>query len=453
VPVSISTAIGGTDLVENGTYTILPGPDGQLSTSADNVLQLTANTGNQTSSVWTKNAQTIVQTGKGTAGADGFSSSFNLVIPAHSATPADGMTFTIQRVSNTALGGGGGSVGYVGIPNSVAVHFRYYDNGNSISKVGVYTNGVQDASNEVDTTAGGLTLTNGDSYKVDISYDNAAQALTVTITDLTNNAVTPFTATFSGFDIPTLVGGPIGYVGLTGATGGATAEQDISNFSFDGTALPFVAPITVVAPKVTNVYVRGAGTLWKQPFLDFLASSGAGNASYGYNIAGGATQLKDLPWTNINQISIKFDSDVALTQGALVIKGVNTPTYSYAATNGFVYDAVTHVATWTLTSSVTADKLLMELASAGVSAAGDPTVKLDGEYVTSTTIGASGDGTAGGDFNFRVNVLPGDVNQTSPVNATDVTLVKNRQERLPPSGRTMAFSSTRMDRVTSMLLT
>jgi hypothetical protein len=427
---AVQTVVGGTDLVDNGNAAILPGPDGNLGTSADNVLQLTANVGNMDSSVWTKYAQTVVTAGKGSAGTPGFSTSFNVVVPATSAVPADGFTFTVQRVSNTALGGGGGSVGYIGIPNSVAVHFRWYDNGNSISNAGVWVNGATDNTNEVPT---GFLMTNGHNYKVDISYDDTNKAINLTVTDLTDTTVAPFTTQFAGIDIPGTIGGGIGYVGLTGATGGATSEQDISNWTFNGTALPFVAPVsTVVAPKVTNVYV--SGSTWSANFKNFLAAQGVGDATYGYNIAGGVNQLKDLPWTNLNQISIKFDSDVNVTQDSLIVKGVNTALYGYAATNGFTYDATTHVATWKLDASILRDKMLFEMASAGVTLKSDPTVALDGEYTTSTTTGSSGDGVAGGDFSFRANVLSGDVNQTSPVNNSDVSLTKVRQGTTATTG-------------------
>jgi hypothetical protein len=431
-PVAVQTLIGGTDVVENGNAKVLPGPDGNLGTSADNVLQVTANAGNMDGSAFTKYAQTIVQPGKGSAGAPGFSTSFNLVVPAHSDPPADGFTFTIQRQSNTALGGGGGAVGFVGIPNSLGVHFRWYDNGNSISNVGIWTNGVADNTNEVPTGGTdingqpfGFLMTSGHNYKVDISYDDTNKAINLTVTDLTDTTVAPFTTQFTGQDVTAAIGGPIGYVGFTGATGGANAEQDISNWTFNGTAIPFVAPVSVAAPKVTNVYV--SGSTWSTSFKNFLAAQGVGDATYGYNIAGGVNQLKDLPWTNLNQISIKFDSDVNVTQASLIVKGVNTALYGYAATGGFTYDSTTHVATWKLDASILRDKMLFELASAGVTLKSDPTVTLDGEYTTSTTTGSSGDGVAGGDFNFRANVLSGDVNQTSPVNNSDVSLTKNRQ--------------------------
>jgi len=428
-PVAVQTLIGGTDVVENGNAKVLPGPDGNLGTSADNVLQVTANAGNMDGSAFTKYAQTIVQPGKGSAGAPGFSTSFNLVVPAHSDPPADGFTFTIQRQSNTALGGGGGAVGFVGIPNSLGVHFRWYDNGNSISNVGIWTNGVADNTNEVATGGTdingqpfGFLMTNGHNYKVDISYDDTNKAINLTVTDLTDTTVAPFTTQFTGQDVTAAIGGPIGYVGFTGATGGANAEQDISNWTFNGTAIPFVAPVSVAAPKVTNVYVSGSG--WTTNFKNYLGSHALGDPTYGYNIAGGVNQLKDLPWTNLNQISIKFDSDVNVTQNSLVIHGVNTPVI---ATNGFSYDSTNHVATWTLASSLTKDKLNLGVLSAGVTLKSDPTVTLDGEFTTGVTTGASGDGTAGGDFNFRVNVLPGDLDQTSPVIAGDVSTVISSQ--------------------------
>jgi hypothetical protein len=41
---------------------------------------------------------------------------------------ADGITFTIQGVGDTALGGGGGGLGYLGIGSSVAVEFDTWNN-------------------------------------------------------------------------------------------------------------------------------------------------------------------------------------------------------------------------------------------------------------------------------------------------------------------------------------
>jgi hypothetical protein len=49
------------------------------------------------------------------------------------------MTFAVQRVSNTVLGGGGGSLGYAGIGQSIAIKFDINPN---VTTTGLYTNGV-----------------------------------------------------------------------------------------------------------------------------------------------------------------------------------------------------------------------------------------------------------------------------------------------------------------------
>jgi hypothetical protein len=46
----------------------------------------------------------------------------------------------------------------------------------------------------------------------------------------------------------------------------------------------------------------------------------------------------------------------------------------------------------------------------------------------------SGDGNPGGDFAFRLNVLPGDVNRTGNIFGNDVTLTRNAQGSTPGDG-------------------
>ena len=120
-----------------------------------------------------------------------------------------------------------------------------------------------------------------------------------------------------------------------------------------------------------------------------------------------------------------------VTEGDLALTGVNVPSYGFSA---FSYDAVAHRATWTLSQNLSRDKLLVDLdgstANAVVNMAGN---RLDGQWTNPTwsppsaPIGGdawpSGDGTAGGDFQFRINVLPGDVNQDGTVSVQDLAIL------------------------------
>jgi hypothetical protein len=76
--------------------------------------------------------------------------------------------------------------------------------------------------------------------------------------------------------------------------------------------------------------------------------------------------------------------------------------------------------------------------------------RLDGDWTnpTSTTDAGtssypSGNGLAGGDFHFRLNVLPGDANQDGSVDIRDFTLMKSYW--LVPSGATWAMGDFNAD--------
>lgn len=84
---------------------------------------------------------------------------------------------------------------------------------------------------------------------------------------------------------------------------------------------------------------------------------------------------------------------------------------------GYTYDATTLTATLTFSGVFPAAVIDLKVASAGVSNASGQA--LDGEFTNGTTTGNSGNGVAGGDFSFRIFVLPGDtVDQTTAATAT-----------------------------------
>jgi hypothetical protein len=158
--------------------------------------------------------------------------SFQLVNP-----NADGITFTLQGVSPTALGGSGGGLGYSHDPGtgaggaigkSVAIKFDLFNNsGEGVNSTGLYTNGAEPTTPATDLTPSGVNLHGGDVFNVTMTYDGTT--LTVTITDATTGAKATQSYTIN---IPQTLGTSLAYVGFTGGTGGQTATQDINNWTF-----------------------------------------------------------------------------------------------------------------------------------------------------------------------------------------------------------------------------
>ncbi|GEM_PF-1558433 len=195
-----------------------------------------------------------------------------------------------------------------------------------------------------------------------------------------------------------------------------------------------VTDVDEVAPTVTAVYVRGSS--WNTNFLSFLAANMSGSSStYGYAIpvGSGATQLQTLPWRNLNRISIAFSEDVSVSQAQFAIVG-SVGSYSVS---GFSYSATDHVATWSLSAAIGADRLYVALPGDGATPVTDTAGNaLDGEWtnpasysqVGATSVFPSGNGAAGGDFAFRVDVLPGDSTGGSlgKVNVADINQTKSR---------------------------
>ena len=205
---------------------------------------------------------------------------------------------------------------------------------------------------------------------------------------------------------------------------GSTTTADTTNLSVDN-----------ILPTVTGVLV--ASSAWSSSFLNSLGG-------VGYAIPDGPNQLLPLPGSNLNEVIIEFSENVNVTEGDLALTGVNVPSYGFSA---FSYDAVAHRATWTLSQNLVRDKLLVDLdgstANAVVDVAGN---RLDGDWVNPTwsppsapsggDAWPSGDGTAGGDFQFRINVLPGDVNQDGTVNVADLAVLAANYGKTSPVGPT-----------------
>jgi Legume lectin domain/Chitobiase/beta-hexosaminidase C-terminal domain len=161
----------------------------------------------------------------------------------------NGMTFTIQNqtpasadssslyvsggptaiANDTGLGysGSTGSVGgqVAGLTSSVAVKFDLYtDTGD---ETGLLTDGADTTSVNVDMSSSGLSLHSGNPLAVTMVYDGTT--LTMTITDTKTNA--SYTNSWT-INIPATVGGNTAYVGFTAGTGGLTAQQSVTAWTY-----------------------------------------------------------------------------------------------------------------------------------------------------------------------------------------------------------------------------
>jgi len=152
----------------------------------------------------------------------------------------------------------------------------------------------------------------------------------------------------------------------------------------------------------------------------------------GYSIPAN-TQLATLPWTNIDQVRIRFDQDVVVQESQLSLRGVNVSAPSLAV-DGFSYDPATFTATWTLAAPLPADKVQLALSDQVFGQFGEP---LDGEWSNGADSFPSGNGVAGGPFIFRLNSLPADGDRSGKVDTKDGIGVR---QKLSPVPSAIAYS-------------
>lgn len=171
---------------------------------------------------------------------------------------ADGITFTIQNAGLSALGNTGGSLGYAGIGNSVAVKFDLYNNsGEGIDSTGLYQNGAVPITPASDLSSSGINLHSGDKFSVHMTYNGATLAMT--ITDGSTGAV--YNTSWS-INIPQVIGSNTAYVGFTAGTGGLTATQNIQTWSFvSGAQQQATATAPVFSPAAGSYTASQSVTL------------------------------------------------------------------------------------------------------------------------------------------------------------------------------------------------
>jgi len=181
--------------------------------------------------------------------------------------------------------------------------------------------------------------------------------------------------------------------------------------------------LSVVPPTVSDVNVSNSS--WTPAFIDYLEVNGLGNDGFSVPV-GSAAQSKSLPWLDLDRISITFSEDVEIQASDLSISGVTNSSYDV---DHFFYDPQTLTATWTLETPFAAEeRVLLDLDGNGVDPVQDLDGNiLDGEWTDEVSTYNSGNGTAGGDFEFRFNVLEGDTYATDYVDYLDYIYTRGAQ--------------------------
>ena len=140
-------------------------------------------------------------------------------------TKADGITFCLQNTAAGlgAIGTGGGSLGYAGITNSLAIAIDQY----TVRGFEYVTNGENpDNTNQYVKTAPAVDPASGNPINVSIVYQENDLFLSMTDAVTHGTFVTNFTVG------PLPITGGMAFVGFTGASGVLDSVQTISNFSF-----------------------------------------------------------------------------------------------------------------------------------------------------------------------------------------------------------------------------
>jgi hypothetical protein len=227
---------GPTDYTVNAS---LPAQGAGVPNISGGVLNLTTAGNDQATTAWFNTPQSV----------SNFTASFTYDFLGGTTNPADGFSFILQNSALSALGGGGGALGYVGINNSVALGFDLWNN----NTAGTVTNSAFSASgyggfNNYQATTPVSLRDVVNTVNMSIAYRDGV--FTETLTQGAN------VYTRSAFyNVQSRVGST-GFIGFGGGTGGANAGQSISNFTFTAGNAPAVTPAAVA---LTGVPDGGAG--------------------------------------------------------------------------------------------------------------------------------------------------------------------------------------------------
>ncbi len=225
--VSVTAAVYGPPFNAAGTGWTMQGTTAPI--MGNNRLELTSGLGSTARSAFMNQRWGISR----------FNASFTYTLTS-GAGGADGITFCLQNDSRgaTAVGGAGGSLGYSGITPSVALAFNIYDP--NTRGIRLLENGGLPAAGAGAYFSIAPVLIGGSTDPIQVNLHYSGGAMTASFTDTVSSATFTYT---TNVDIPTVVGDASAFVGFTGADGGVTSTQVITDF----TMVPLAVPVTLQA--------------------------------------------------------------------------------------------------------------------------------------------------------------------------------------------------------------
>lgn len=187
-------------------------------------------------------------------------------------------------------------------------------------------------------------------------------------------------------------------------------------FALQATAFISDNDIPAPPPKIQDVIL--SSSQWNSAMIDAVDGGGVGSGNgLGYSLVG-SHQLSNITWQNIDRIHVLFSDDVSdsFNPSKVALVGTNTSNYIPSASLSFG-SAGTNVGTIQLSQPITSEPLVLAFSQQMQNGSG---IGLDGEWVDGVST-QSGNGTAGGQFNFRINILTGDIDSGGLVNFADIS--------------------------------
>lgn len=294
------------DFSASGTLSLV----GDAAITADNRLRLTPAEGGRAGAAWYTAEKEFV----GAA----FSTTFQFQLANNFDSPggSDGFVFIIQNSAPTYLSGGGGTLGYYGLQNSLAVEFDTFQNSEvadpSGSHISVHTNGTGPNDWSESLSLGSYNtnpiMDDANVHTAKIAY--TAGTLSIYLDDLTTPKLT---ISVDLADKLSLDAGRA-WVGFTATTGGGWQTHDILNWNLDTTI-----PATTVG--INNVSV-------------IEGDSGASSLVFAVTRSGDLSAASIVDWTTVDGSATAASGDYVAAAGQVTFAAGETEQTIIITANG-----------------------------------------------------------------------------------------------------------------------